>query len=246
MIRLNCDIGEGFGIYKLNDDKQIYPHIDMANLACGFHASDASQMYQSVHEARKNNTTIGAHVAYQDLVGFGRRSMDYTKKQLSAIVLYQIGALSGFCKVFHTKVSYVKPHGAMYNDMMKNKNIFETIIQTISSYDDSLKLMILSTPENKIYEKIASKFNIKLIYEVFADRNYTDAGLLVSRTKVNAVIHDKTLILKRVQTLIQDGYLLSESGQKLYLQTDSLCVHGDTTHAIDIVKSIKKLLRTKI
>ncbi len=242
MIKLNCDIGEGYGIYTLNDDKQIYPHIDMANIACGFHGGDARVMYESVHQARKNNTTIGAHVAYQDLVGFGRRSMDYDSKELSAIVLYQIGALSGFCKFFHTNISYVKPHGAMYNDMMKDDKILKTILKTISMSDSGLKLMILSTKQNTRYNDIAKEFGVKLIYEVFADRNYTDDGFLVDRAKPNAVIHDKAAILKRVQTLRQDGYLLSENGEKLHLQTDSLCVHGDTALAIDIVKSIKQVL----
>ncbi len=242
MIKLNCDIGEGYGIYTLNDDKQIYPHIDMANLACGFHGGCADIMNTSVRLATQHDVAIGAHVSYQDRVGFGRRSMVYTADELSAIVLYQIGALSGFCQAYDAKISYVKPHGAMYNDMMKDQKIFETITQTISSWDDTVGLMILSTPHHKHYEAIAQKFGIDLIYELFADRNYTDSGLLVSRTKPNAVIHDKETILKRVQTLINHGYLLSENDQKLYIQADSLCVHGDTALAIDIVKSIKKLL----
>lgn len=150
--------------------------------------------------------------------------------------------MSGFCKFFHTNISYVKPHGAMYNDMMKDDKILKTILKTISMSDSGLKLMILSTKQNTRYNDIAKEFGVKLIYEVFADRNYTDDGFLVDRAKPNAVIHDKAAILKRVQTLRQDGYLLSENGEKLHLQTDSLCVHGDTALAIDIVKSIKQVL----
>jgi len=124
MIKLNCDMGESFGIWKMGEDELIMPHINMANLACGFHSSDSTTMNKSVELAVKHNVTIGAHPSYQDLVGFGRRSIACTEEEISAIILYQIGALSSFCKVHNTSISYVKPHGALYNDMMKDENIF--------------------------------------------------------------------------------------------------------------------------
>ncbi len=133
-IKLNCDMGESFGAYKIGLDEELMPLVDMANLACGFHASDALTMQKSVTLAKKHEVTIVAHPGYQDLVGFGRRSMTCTFEEIKAIVLYQLGALSAFCKREDTRISYVKPHGALYNDMMKDENILKAILEAISSY----------------------------------------------------------------------------------------------------------------
>ncbi|OPX27188.1 MAG: hypothetical protein B1H07_02210 [Campylobacteraceae bacterium 4484_166] len=243
MIRLNCDIGEGFGIYELNNDEKIYPHIDMANIACGFHAGDANTMQKSVKMALDNFVQIGAHISYQDLIGFGRRHMSYTNKELEQISLYQIGALSAFCLTNNTNISYIKPHGAMYNDMMNDENIFKTLLQTIQKYDNKLKLMVLSRSNNTRYENIAKRFNTELIFEVFVDRNYTDDGFLLPRSNKDAVIQDKKELIQRVQTLKQYGYISSINQKKLYLQTDSLCIHSDNTQAVKELKLLKDILR---
>jgi len=238
-VYLNCDMGESFGIYKIGNDEKIIPHIDMANLACGFHASDSLNINKSVKLVASNNKIIGAHPSYQDLVGFGRRSMICSYEEIYSLVLYQIGALSAFCKVHNTKVSYVKPHGALYNDMMKDENIFKAILDAISSYDKKIKLMVLSSSKNESYKNIASIFNIDLIFELFADRNYTDEGFLVSRNEKNSVIHDNTEVKNRLDTYKNDGYILSESGKKLYLEVDTICIHGDNENALDFAKLIK-------
>jgi UPF0271 protein len=242
MIKLNCDIGESFGIWKMGNDEVIFPLIDMANLACGFHASDALTMQKSVQLAKSNNVIVGAHIAYQDLVGFGRRSMKCSDEEIEAISLYQISALNGFCKANDLVVSYVKPHGALYNDMMSNKNILISILKAIASYDVNIKLMILSTANNDKYKLMASRFNIELIYEVFADRNYTDEGLLVSRNDKNGVIDNIKEVIKRINTLKNDGYLESINNKKLYIQADTICVHGDNEKALEFVKQLKKYL----
>ena len=238
-VYLNCDMGESFGIYNIGNDEKIIPHIDMANLACGFHASDSLNINKIVKLAASNNKIIGAHPSYQDLVGFGRRSMICSYEEIYSLVLYQIGALSGFCKVHNSKVSYVKPHGALYNDMMKDENIFKAILDAISSYDKKIKLMILSSSKNESYKNIASTFNVDLIFELFADRNYTDEGFLVSRNEKNAVIHDNVEVKNRLDTYKNDGYILSESGKKLYLEVDTICIHGDNENALDFAKLIK-------
>jgi len=242
MIQLNCDMGESFGIWEMGEDKSIMPYINMANLACGFHASDSLTMNKSVKLAVKHNVTIGAHPAYQDLIGFGRRSIPSTDEEISAITLYQLGALSAFCKTQNTKVSYVKPHGALYNDMMKNDDIFKAILKAISSFDDNIKLMILSTPNYKRFKKIASEYGIKLIYEVFADRNYNDDGSLVSRTLKNAVVTNKDEVIRRVKILNKYGYLKSINGEKLFIKADTICVHGDGENALSFIKGLKKVL----
>ncbi len=242
MIRLNCDMGESFGIWKMGKDEEIMPYISMANLACGFHASDSLTINKSVKLAKKYNVTIGAHPAYQDLVGFGRRSMVCSLEEIKSIVLYQLGALSAFCKVNDTTVSYVKPHGALYNDMMKDENIFKAILSAIALYDKNIKLMILSTPNYETYEYTAKLYKIDLIYEVFADRNYNDNGTLVPRVKRNAVIEDKLEVLQRVQILKEKGFMQSINGVKLFLKADTICVHSDGQNALDFIQALQKVL----
>lgn len=242
MIQLNCDMGESFGIWEMGKDELIMPHINMANLACGFHASDSIAMNKSVELAVKHNVTIGAHPSYQDLVGFGRRSIVCTDEEVTALILYQVGALNAFCKTHNTKISYIKPHGALYNDMMKNENIYKAILKAIALFDTNIKLMILSTPNYTYFENIANSYNIKLIYEIFADRNYNDNGTLVSRTQNNAILENEEDVLSRVKTLVKDGYINSINGKKLHIKADSICVHGDDKNALSFTKVLKKVL----
>ncbi len=240
-IKLNCDMGEGFGIYTLADDEKIMPYIDMANLACGFHASDALTMSKSIALTKNYNVQIGAHPSYQDLVGFGRRSIVCSQEEISAIVLYQIGALNAICQSYNTKITYVKPHGALYNDMMKDENIFKAILLAISKYDTNLKLMILSSSNNNKNQALALSYGINLIFEVFADRNYNDDGTLVSRDNSHAVICDINIVKQRLVNL-KKGYLLSINEQKLKMQVHSLCVHGDNKNSLELILSLREVL----
>ncbi len=241
-IRLNCDMGESFGAWQMGADEQIMPHISLANLACGFHASDHATMNRSVELAKKHNVTIGAHPSYQDLVGFGRRSMICSSEEITSIVLYQLGALHAFCKVHNTSVSYVKPHGALYNDMMKDESIYRAILSAVSSFDKNLKLMILSIPDYKEYENIASSYGIELLYEVFADRNYNDDGSLVLRAEANASVENEDEVIQRVKVLANDGYIHSINNKKLFIKADTICVHGDGQKALSFIKILKKAL----
>ncbi|APW65325.1 hypothetical protein LPB137_05400 [Poseidonibacter parvus] len=239
-IKLNCDMGESFGLYKIGLDEEIMPYINMANLACGFHAGDSVTMNKSVQLAKKNNVEIGAHPGYQDLVGFGRRSIACTQEEIISMLVYQVGALEAFCKMYDTKVTYVKPHGALYQDMMKDDAVFMAIVKAISSYNTNLKLMILSSPRNHEYAKMAKEYNIELLFEVFADRNYNDNGSLVSRALDNAIIKDEADVISRIKSLKEKGTLLSISGKELSLQTDVLCVHGDTNNALEFIQILRK------
>jgi len=241
-IKLNCDMGESFGIWKMGLDEEIMPYVDMANLACGFHASDALTMQKSVKLACKHGVEIGAHPGYPDISGFGRRSMNCSFEEIETLVLYQMGALSAFCKANDTAFTYVKPHGALYNDMMKDETIFKAILSAISSYDKSLKLMILSTAKTEKYEELAKDFGIQLLFEVFADRNYNEDGTLVSRTQEHAVIHEVEVVLNRIKTLKNEGYLVSHSGEKLYIKSDAICVHGDNQEALEFIKTLRGCL----
>lgn len=242
MIRLNCDMGESFGVWKMGKDEEIMPHISLANLACGFHASDSITMNRSVELAKKYNVTIGAHPSYNDLHGFGRRSIPCSLEEIKSIVLHQLGALFAFSKSHGTVVSYVKPHGALYNDMMKDENIYKAILSAISSFDKNIKLMILSKQDNEAYEFTAKIYGVDLLYEVFADRNYNDDGTLISRFHENCLIRDELEVLQRVKTLKDAGFIESINSNRLYLKADTICVHGDTPRALEFIKAVKKVL----
>lgn len=241
-IKLNCDMGESFGIWKMGNDEEIMPLIDMANLACGFHASDALTMSRSVILAKKYNVSIGAHPSYNDLLGFGRRTVLCSLEEIKSMVLYQLGALNAFCRANGVVLSYVKPHGALYNDMMRDENIFKAILNAVSSFNKNIKLMVLSGPKNEEYEYTAKLYDMKLLFEVFADRNYNDDGTLVSRMDENAVLHDELEVVNRIVNLKDKGYLYSVNGQKLFLKTDSVCVHGDNDKALEFIKLLRKAL----
>ena len=241
-MKLNCDLGESFGSWSMGEDVSIIPLIDMANIACGFHASDPLVMQKTVEFAKKYSVQIGAHPGYPDLVGFGRRSLKCSFDEIEALVVYQVGALEAFCKANGTKVEYVKPHGALYNDMMKDDEVMKAIMSGISKYDKSLKLMILSTNKNSYYEGLAKEFGISFIYEVFADRAYTSEGLLVPRTQKGAVIHDLQVVLDRIELLKTEGKLVTIDGEVINLQADSMCVHGDNKEAVEFVKALREYI----
>ncbi len=242
MIKLNCDMGESFGVWKMGLDEEIMPLIDMSNIACGFHASDPITMDRTVKLAVQNSVCIGAHPGYPDLVGFGRRDMKCSSKEIEKFVLYQIGALHAICKSNSTKIDYVKPHGALYNTMMRDIEVFKAIVKAIAKYDKNLKLMILSSSKNDKLKNIAADLSIELLFEVFADRSYMDDGSLMPRSMPNAVLSSSDEVLKRLDYLIKKGVIKAHTGKELELGVDCMCVHGDNAHALAIVKAMRDYL----
>ncbi|WP_084218520.1 5-oxoprolinase subunit PxpA [Sulfurospirillum arsenophilum] len=240
MIKLNCDAGESFGSWKMGLDEAIMPYVDMANFACGFHAGDPVIMDRSIKLALKHGVTIGAHPAYPDLVGFGRRSMVCSLEEVETMVIYQIGALQGFVTANGATLSYVKPHGGLYNDMMKDERIFRAIASAVARLNPKLKLMILSMVDTSKQEAIAKELGLELIYEVFADRAYDDSGLLVARSQKGAVLHDVEAVIERLKLLQKEGVLETISGKKIALRADTLCVHGDNEEAVKMVETLRK------
>lgn len=238
-MKLNCDMGEAFGAWSMGLDEAIMPFVDQANIACGFHASDPVTMAKTVALAKQHNVSIGAHPAYPDLVGFGRRNMDIAPLELKAIIHYQIGALQGICKSQNTQVDYVKPHGAMYNTMMADLSVLDTIMQAISELDASIPLMVMATPKAPDIKRMAEKYNLAILFEAFSDRLYTDDGKLTPRSQPNAVHASFDLIEKQVEQLCENGTLTSESGKALSIHADTICVHGDGQHALDAVQKIR-------
>ncbi|SBS29679.1 LamB/YcsF family protein [Marinomonas aquimarina] len=241
-MKLNCDMGEAFGAWTMGRDEEIMPFVDQANIACSFHASDPLTMSKTVALAKRHNVTIGAHPAYPDLVGFGRRNMDIAPHELKAIIQYQIGALQGICQAHGTKVTYVKPHGALYNTMMSNFTVLETVMESVSELDDSLILMLMAIPEEHHVKALAGKYGLKLWFEVFSDRLYTDEGRLTPRQQADAVHKDFGLIEQQVQQLSEHGTLTTESGKSLAVHADTICVHGDGDHAVEAVQRIRALV----
>ncbi len=241
-MKLNCDMGEAFGTWKMGMDEQIMPYVDQANIACGFHASDPLTMSKTVALAKQHNVTIGAHPAYPDLVGFGRRNMDIAPTELKALIQYQVGALQGICKAHGTQVTYVKPHGALYNTMMADFSVLETVMQAVSELDPTLVLMVMAIPESDQVRALAEKYQLTLWFEAFSDRLYTDEGRLTPRKQSGAVHQTFDLIEQQVLQLSEQGALTTESGQLLAIQADTICVHGDGAHAVEAVQRIRQVV----
>ncbi|MBL4911478.1 MAG: 5-oxoprolinase subunit PxpA [Alteromonadaceae bacterium] len=238
---LNCDLGESFGNWQMGLDELVMPHIDQANIACGFHAGDPLIMQQTIALAKKHDVQIGAHPAYPDLQGFGRRSLQCSSAEIIAFVHYQIAALDGMAKMQDVEISYVKPHGALYNDMMVNKEIRAAIMQAIAEFYRPIALMLQATPEFKQYQQQAKKYDLTLLAEAFADRCYDDDGTLLARTQVDAV-HNTDKMLAQVKQLKKDGTVTTINGKNLRLNPDSLCVHGDNMNSVNAIEKIKALL----
>ena len=239
-VDLNSDLGESYGSWKMGNDDQILPLVTSANIACGFHAGDPVIMDRSIKLALKHGVTIGAHPAYPDLVGFGRRSMVCSLEEVESMVIYQVGALQGFVTANNATLSYVKPHGGLYNDMMKDERIFRAVATAVKRMNPALKLMILSMADTSKQEAIAKELGIELIYEVFADRAYDDSGLLVPRTQKGAVLHDVNDVIERLKLLQKEGVLETISGKRITLRADTLCVHGDNEEAVKMVETLRK------
>ncbi|MBS7691556.1 LamB/YcsF family protein [Pseudomonas lalucatii] len=237
---LNCDIGESFGPWKMGMDAEVMPYIDCANIACGFHASDPSTMRNTVALAVSHGVRIGAHPGYQDLVGFGRRSMDCSTQEVEDLLLYQIGALEALCRSQGTRVSYVKPHGALYQDMMRKPDILRAVMRAVASYDKSLPVMLMTTRDNRQAQAIGDEFGITLWFEAFADRAYDAAGFLVSRSQPGAVHHDSDVIVNQATTLAKGTALVASDGSALTLTAHTLCVHGDNAGSIAAVRRIRQ------
>lgn len=245
-MKLNCDLGESYGVWKMGMDEQIMPHIDMANIACGFHASDPFIMDKTVKLAIANNVTIGAHPSYPDLLGFGRRDMSFTPEETTQLMLYQIGALQAICDANGTRVEYVKPHGALYNVMMKDRAQLTAIIEAVARLKDDIPLMILANADAEKNQKLADKYSVSLVFEAFADRRYADDGNLSNRNIEGSVLEDQALIEAQIQSLINDQQVTSISGKILSVNADSLCVHGDNAHALESLRRIRQLIDSTV
>ncbi len=243
-MKLNCDLGESYGAWQMGQDEQVMPLIDMANVACGFHAGDSNVMRKTIALAARHGVEIGAHPSYHDLPGFGRRSIVHSPDEIEALMLYQLGALDGLCRAESLHLSYVKPHGALNNDMMKDMSTLEAVMSAIRKYDSTLPLMLPVTIHYPRHQKLADYVGIPLLLEAFADRAYDDEGQLVSRRLPGAVHQSVEAIVAQAVSFARKGGVISTSGQWLELPADSLCVHGDTDGALAAIRQIRGALKT--
>jgi len=241
-ILLNCDMGESYGAWRMGDDEHAMPLVDQANLACGFHAGDPLIMRRSVTLAVQHGVRIGAHPSYPDLQGFGRRHLSCTPEEVTALVLYQIGALDAFCRAAGTRVAYVKPHGALYNDLVRDDALFEAALTACAAYRSGLPLMVLALADTARERRLAEAAGVPLLFEAFADRAYLADGQLAPRRLAGAVHHEPQRILDQALAIAAGEPFADIDGKPLQLRADSLCVHGDNADSLAVLRRLRAQL----
>ena len=239
VVDLNSDLGEGFGPWPMGDDETMLDVVTSANVACGFHAGDPTQMRHMCGWAAQRGIAIGAHVGYRDLPGFGRRFIDVAPDELTADVLYQLGALEGFARAADTRVRYVKPHGALYNTIVHHEQQAAAVVEAVVAFDPSLAVLCLSGSR---FLALAEEAGLPVHTEAFADRAYTADGTLVSRREAGAVLHDPDRVAERCVAMVKEGRVEAIDGSIVEVDADSICVHGDTPGATALASAVRRAL----
>jgi UPF0271 protein len=238
-IDLNCDMGESFGAYSLGNDEALMTFITSANIACGYHAGDPLVMDRTVRLAAQHGVSIGAHPGFPDLVGFGRRAMQLTPDEIENDVLYQVGALAAFARSAGVELAHVKPHGALYNLAAKDIEVARSVVRGVARVGRNLIVVGLA---GSVMIEAARETGLRVAREGFADRAYESDGTLRSRKLEGAVIHDPETAAERAVRIARDGVVIAYTGEEIPLQVDTICVHGDTPDAIEIVKVVRQRL----
>ena len=241
MVRLdlNADVGESFGQYHLGSDPEILEYVTSANIACGLHAGDPVIMRRTILATKERGVRIGAHPGYPDLQGFGRREMSLTPEEVRDVVLYQIGALQAFAKACGMRLQHVKPHGALYNVASKDQAVAKAIAVAVVEADPTLILVGLA---GSALLEAGRAMGLKVAGEAFADRAYTDEGVLLSRRLPGAVITDVGEAVARAVQIAQ-GKIRTVSGREITVKAETLCIHGDTPGAPEMARQIRKGLK---
>jgi UPF0271 protein len=239
-IDLNADLGEGFGVWQLGDDDAMLGIVSSANVACGFHAGDPAGLLRVCRLAAERGVRIGAQVSYRDLAGFGRRFIDVTADDLRADVVYQIGALQAIAQAAGSAVSYVKPHGALYNTIVTNSEQGAAVAEAVHLVDDGLPVLGMA---GSAFFGEAARLGLRTVPEAFADRAYQPDGQLVSRREQGAVLHDPAAIAERVVTMVSTGEVTAVDGSQVVVAVESVCVHGDSPGAVQIAAAVRDRLK---
>jgi len=240
LVDLNCDMGESFGAYRMGRDEEILDYVTSANIACGYHAGDPATMRKTVQMAIEKNVGIGAHPGMPDLFGFGRREINISPQEAYDLVIYQMGALSGFVKSEGGKIQHVKPHGALFNMAAKSAPLSEAIAEAVYKVDPECILFGLAGSE---LVKAGKKIGLRTASEVFSDRTYQKDGSLTSRREENALIKDHKIAVNQVIRMVKEGKVKSVQGEDVVIQADTICIHGDGLHALEFAQYISNALR---
>jgi len=235
-IDLNADLGEGFGVWRLGDDDAMLGIVTSANVACGFHAGDPAGLMRVCRSAADRGVRIGAQVSYRDLAGFGRRFIDVVPAELVADVVYQIGALQAIARACGSTVSYVKPHGALYNTIVTNREQAAAVAEAVHLVDPTLP--VLGMAGSAFFDE-AARLGLRMVAEAFADRAYRPDGQLVSRREPGAVLQDPDAIADRVLTMVTSGHVTAIDGTRIAIDVESVCVHGDSPGAVQIATAVR-------
>ena len=235
-IDLNCDMGESFGRYTIGNDEAMMPYITSANIACGLHAGDPLVMERTVRLAQERGVGIGAHPSFPDLQGFGRRVMQLAPEEVEAFVLYQVGALAAFAKAAGAELVHVKPHGALYNLAARDRPLAEAIAQAVARFSRQLILVGLA---NSLLVEAGLEAGLPVAREAFADRAYEADGYLRSRRLPGAVLEDPAQAAEQVVRIAQEGLVVAYTGEEVPVQAETICLHGDTSTAVEIAKTIR-------
>ena len=237
MIELNCDMGESFGIYKAGNDEEIMPLIDIANVACGFHASDPNHMRKTVALAKKHGVKVGAHPSFPDLQGFGRREMKMPRQDIKSMIMYQVGALKSFLDEQEMSLNHIKPHGSLYVMAAKDEDMANAIADAVETFNVSIFGMA-NTCHEKIYK---NERGLNFISEFYADLDYDKNGNLVVAKGKNAK-YDSKIATKRVMRAIKEKKVTNTIGKDINVSCDTICVHSDTPNAVEIITGIKSAI----
>jgi 5-oxoprolinase (ATP-hydrolysing) subunit A len=238
-VDLNCDIAEGFGVWRIADDDALLAVVSSANIACGFHAGDPGTMRRACVTAVKHGVAIGAQVSYRDLAGFGRRFIDVAPTDLVDDILYQLSALQGIATVSGGRMSYVKPHGALYNAIVHHEQQAAAVVEAVRQFDATLA--VLGLPGSRWLE-LAADAGLETVTEAFADRAYTPEGTLVSRSEPGAVLSDMREVAERAVRFATEGTVVAIDGTVLDMPARSICVHSDTPGALELANAVRYAL----
>jgi 5-oxoprolinase (ATP-hydrolysing) subunit A len=239
VIDLNADLGESFGQWRLGDDEAMLGVVTSANVACGFHAGDPLTLSRTCTAAAERGVVIGAQVGYRDLAGFGRRFVDVSPDDLYADVLYQLSALDGISRTVGGAVTYVKPHGALYNAVVHHEQQAAAVVHAISDYSPGLP--VLGLP-GSVFLTAATQAGLRAVPEAFADRGYAASGTLVARTEPDALLDQPAQVAARVVKLVTEGRVAATDGTDVMVQAESVCVHGDSPGAVEMARAVRDAL----
>ena len=236
-VMINCDMGEAFGLYRCGDDEGIMPFITVANVACGFHASDPVVMRNTVRLAKKHGVKVGAHPSYPDLQGFGRREMKMAPEELTACIIYQVGALKGFLETNGMELNHIKPHGSLYGVSSRDEAVANAIADAAEAFG-GVPLMGMA---NTVHEDVYTKRGLPFVAEYYTDLDYTDEGGLIITREHHA--HDPEVAAAGAVRAVTEGKATSINGKEIPMRADSVCVHSDTPGAVELAAAVHAALQ---